>query len=312
MRWYLTRTSNDGARSLHSDIQSRHAIEYHFPLLCRTIDRRRDFFGPVRVSLSVSSSPCSLYTSSSKTFVWGRRAKTAKLCFSLYARTPMFSGRRRRAGKAEEERDKDEMECPSFPGLSILFPTTKTILRSSRAVAQTVGRLGHTFYNDCQSFIDCALNFFCLTPLFPQSLNLSQAISNTASLLLQVDLRHIDEDLGRPEVEIGVDLTEFYMSVEWDILEVPAIRNVKYVRHFSETYHPFPDYISHLRVVSCVASDILIYSTVNGTDIRFSRIFLPKCKHCMPGMRQTLTWHSCLHTSQPAVSMTQFRHTQLL
>ena len=44
---------------------------------------------------------------------------------------------------------------------------------------------------------------------------------------LQVDLRHIDEDLGRPEVEIGVDLTEFYMSVEWDILEVPAIRNVK-------------------------------------------------------------------------------------
>lgn len=29
-------------------------------------------------------------------------------------------------------------------------------------------------------------------------------------------------------MEIGVDLTEFYMSVEWDILEVPAIRNVKY------------------------------------------------------------------------------------
>ena len=36
----------------------------------------------------------------------------------------------------------------------------------------------------------------------------------------QVDLRHIDEEIGRPEVEIGVDLTEFYMSVEWDILEV--------------------------------------------------------------------------------------------
>lgn len=50
----------------------------------------------------------------------------------------------------------------------------------------------------------------------------------------QVDLRHIDEDLGRPEVEIGVDLTEFYMSVEWDILEVPAIRNVKYVIPISD------------------------------------------------------------------------------
>ena len=36
----------------------------------------------------------------------------------------------------------------------------------------------------------------------------------------QVDLRHIDEEVGKPEVEIGVDLTEFYMSVEWDILEV--------------------------------------------------------------------------------------------
>ena len=28
---------------------------------------------------------------------------------------------KKRAGKAEEKRDKDEMECPSFPGLSILF-----------------------------------------------------------------------------------------------------------------------------------------------------------------------------------------------
>lgn len=27
-------------------------------------------------------------------------------------------------------------------------------------------------------------------------------------------------------VEIGVDLSEFYMSVEWDILEVPAVRQV--------------------------------------------------------------------------------------
>ncbi|XP_059098784.1 acetylcholine receptor subunit alpha-like isoform X2 [Tigriopus californicus] len=52
----------------------------------------------------------------------------------------------------------------------------------------------------------------------------------------QVDLRHIDEEYGRPEVEIGVDLTEFYMSVEWDILEVPAIRNVKYYTCCEEPY----------------------------------------------------------------------------
>ena len=53
---------------------------------------------------------------------------------------------------------------------------------------------------------------------------------------VKVDLRHIDEENERPEVEIGVDLTEFYMSVEWDILEVPAIRNVKYYTCCDEPY----------------------------------------------------------------------------
>ena len=42
--------------------------------------------------------------------------------------------------------------------------------------------------------------------------------------LFQVDLRHIDEDKGSPTVKLGVDLSEFYVSVEWDILDVPAIR----------------------------------------------------------------------------------------
>lgn len=40
----------------------------------------------------------------------------------------------------------------------------------------------------------------------------------------QVDLRHIDELNGTNVVEVGVDLSEFYTSVEWDILEVPAVR----------------------------------------------------------------------------------------
>lgn len=42
----------------------------------------------------------------------------------------------------------------------------------------------------------------------------------------QVDLRHIDELNGTNIVEVGVDLSEFYTSVEWDILEVPAVRYV--------------------------------------------------------------------------------------
>lgn len=41
---------------------------------------------------------------------------------------------------------------------------------------------------------------------------------------VKVDLRHMDEKFGSNIVEVGVDLSEFYMSVEWDILEVPAVR----------------------------------------------------------------------------------------
>ncbi len=29
---------------------------------------------------------------------------------------------------------------------------------------------------------------------------------------------------GSNTVDLGIDLSEFYMSVEWDILEVPAVR----------------------------------------------------------------------------------------
>jgi hypothetical protein len=42
-----------------------------------------------------------------------------------------------------------------------------------------------------------------------------------------VDLRHIDEVEGSNIVDIGMDLSEFYMSVEWDILEVPAVRYIQ-------------------------------------------------------------------------------------
>ena len=52
----------------------------------------------------------------------------------------------------------------------------------------------------------------------------------------QVDLRHQEEEPGTNIVHIGVDLSEFYMSVEWDILAVPAIRNVKFYTCCDEPY----------------------------------------------------------------------------
>lgn len=55
-------------------------------------------------------------------------------------------------------------------------------------------------------------------------------------LFFQVDLRHKDEVEGTNLVQIGIDLSEFYLSVEWDILDVPAIRNEKFYTCCEEPY----------------------------------------------------------------------------
>ncbi|KAI1289529.1 Acetylcholine receptor subunit beta-like 2 [Halotydeus destructor] len=52
----------------------------------------------------------------------------------------------------------------------------------------------------------------------------------------KVDLRHRDEVSNTNIIDIGIDLSEFYLSVEWDLLEVPAIRNEKYYTCCVEPY----------------------------------------------------------------------------
>ncbi|XP_035713350.1 acetylcholine receptor subunit alpha-like [Folsomia candida] len=52
----------------------------------------------------------------------------------------------------------------------------------------------------------------------------------------KVDLRHFDEVEGSNVVQLGVDLTAFYFSVEWDILDVPAVRNEKFYTCCDEPY----------------------------------------------------------------------------
>ena len=46
------------------------------------------------------------------------------------------------------------------------------------------------------------------------------------SFYFQVDLKHIDQEKGSNVVDVGIDLKEYYLSVEWDILAVPATRSV--------------------------------------------------------------------------------------
>jgi hypothetical protein len=55
----------------------------------------------------------------------------------------------------------------------------------------------------------------------------------------QVDLVHIDQQMeNSDEIAIGIDLKDYYQSVEWDIMSVPAKRNVKTYPCCPE---PYPD-----------------------------------------------------------------------
>ncbi|KAK6643823.1 hypothetical protein RUM43_000086 [Polyplax serrata] len=54
----------------------------------------------------------------------------------------------------------------------------------------------------------------------------------------QIDLKHIDQKVGEDKVEIGINLKQYYPSVEWDILGVPAERHAKYYPCCAE---PYPD-----------------------------------------------------------------------
>nr|CAD7590990.1 unnamed protein product [Timema genevievae] len=52
----------------------------------------------------------------------------------------------------------------------------------------------------------------------------------------QIDLKHINQKFGDNKVEFGIDLREYYPSVEWDILGVPAERHEKYYPCCVEPY----------------------------------------------------------------------------
>lgn len=45
---------------------------------------------------------------------------------------------------------------------------------------------------------------------------------------VKLDLKHLNQVRGSNIINMGIDLTEFYPSVEWDILAIPASRNEEY------------------------------------------------------------------------------------
>lgn len=47
---------------------------------------------------------------------------------------------------------------------------------------------------------------------------------------------NVNQQPGSNIVMYGIDLKEFYPSVEWDILEIPAGRNEEYYPEYSEPF----------------------------------------------------------------------------
>ncbi|XP_047121680.1 acetylcholine receptor subunit alpha-like 1 [Schistocerca piceifrons] len=58
-----------------------------------------------------------------------------------------------------------------------------------------------------------------------------------------VDLRHIAQSPDSDTIDVGIDLQDYYLSVEWDIMRVPAVRNEKF---YSCCEEPYPDIIFNI------------------------------------------------------------------
>lgn len=61
--------------------------------------------------------------------------------------------------------------------------------------------------------------------------------------VFQVDLRHLLQSEDSNQIDVGIDLTDYYISVEWDILKVPAVRNEAFYICCEE---PYPDIVFNI------------------------------------------------------------------
>jgi len=61
----------------------------------------------------------------------------------------------------------------------------------------------------------------------------------------QIDLRHVLQSPDSDVIEVGIDLQDYYISVEWEILKVPAVRNEKF---YSCCEEPYPDIIFNITI----------------------------------------------------------------
>ncbi|XP_024935608.1 acetylcholine receptor subunit alpha-L1 isoform X2 [Cephus cinctus] len=69
-----------------------------------------------------------------------------------------------------------------------------------------------------------------------------------------IDLKHINQNMGDNNVKVGIDLREYYPSVEWDILDVPAERHEKY---YPCCHEPYPDIFFNITLRQIIPSTSL-------------------------------------------------------
>ncbi|XP_018365497.1 PREDICTED: acetylcholine receptor subunit alpha-like 1 [Trachymyrmex cornetzi] len=58
-----------------------------------------------------------------------------------------------------------------------------------------------------------------------------------------VDLQHLLQTEDSNKIDVGIDLTDYYISVEWDIIKVPAVRNEAFYICCEE---PYPDIVFYI------------------------------------------------------------------
>lgn len=90
----------------------------------------------------------------------------------------------------------------------------------------------------------------------------------------RVDLRHKNEVTGSPNVEVGIDLSEMYLSVEWDIMAVPATRHVTKYACCAEQY-PDVTFSITLRRKTLFFTVNLIIPVVGISALSFLVFYLP-------------------------------------
>ncbi|KAJ9590338.1 hypothetical protein L9F63_027823, partial [Diploptera punctata] len=88
-------------------------------------------------------------------------------------------------------------------------------------------------------------------------------------------LLHMDQQPGSNLVNVGIDLSEFYLSVEWDILEVPARRNEEYYPCCAEPYSEIFKLHIHVKNYSPIFHSFREKLLSSGRVITYQELLLP-------------------------------------